>query len=319
VMLGRPGAPPAGSDSLKVMAYSSFLSSWGPGPDIAKMFQAETGIAVEFQDGGDAGMLLEKMKLFPVDVVVGLDGLTLAEAKKRYEWRPIEITNVKGFDSPWREPEFVPFDWGALTFVYRKSEIANPPRSLKDLLHPRFKGKIALQDPRTSAPGQQFLFWVLDVYGEEEGFKYLAALKPNIHSVSAGWSTAYGTFTSGSSKTAFSYLTSPIYHWTQEGDDKRDYQAAIFEEGHPVHVEFAGIPSTCTKCDAANQFAHFLLKPEIQKIIMTKNIMMPVISSVKEGTAFTDVPSVQIRDMKSLATFLEKRTALFERWRTLGL
>ncbi|HVK61428.1 MAG TPA: hypothetical protein VM432_07755, partial [Bdellovibrionales bacterium] len=74
ILLGRPTSPL--SNTLRVISYSSFVNSWGPGPEIVKRFTEETGIAVDLQDGGDAGLLLEKMKLFPADVVVGLDGLT---------------------------------------------------------------------------------------------------------------------------------------------------------------------------------------------------------------------------------------------------
>jgi thiamine transport system substrate-binding protein len=293
------------------MTYSSFMNAWGPGPEIAKRFRDETGLTVEFQDAGDAGLLLEKLKLFPVDVVIGLDRLSLDQAREHAKWRELD-SNIEKF----RESNFVPFDWAPLAFVYRKGEI-NPPTSLRDLLDPRFAGAIALEDPRTSTPGLAFFLWVLDAYGEDEGFKFLAALKPNIQSVSPSWSTAYGAFSKKQSKLVLSYQTSPIYHLLEEKD--ANYEAAAFTEGQPVQVEYAGIPNACFRCGDAEVFIHFLLKEETQKLIMRKNFMLPVASGAMDGTPFASVPEAKTTELKSAPALMKRRNELFEKWRKLGL
>lgn len=300
---------------LKVLSYDSFVASWGPGPELAQLFEKETGIKVEYQESPDAGLLLKKMELFPVDVVIGFDQLTLSEARKGRKWLPLP-EEVKATGARWLEPEFLPFDWGPMAFVYRQGEIT-PPTSLTDLLDARFKGAIALQDPRTSTPGLQFLYWVLDEMGVEEGFAYLAKLKTNLHSVSGSWSTAYGVFTKKEAKLAFSYLTSPVYHWSEEKDES--YQPAVFASGHPVQIEYAAVPESCSNCVAARQFISFLLSAKAQEIIMKKNFMMPVVDSVVQGSLFAKLPVVQIREIKSLPQLNEKKAELLERWRQLGL
>jgi thiamine transport system substrate-binding protein len=299
-LVGRPHAPADSHDTLRVMTYSSFMNAWGPGPEIAKRFRDETGIAVEFQDAGDAGLILEKLKLFPVDVVVGLDGLSLAQARERLQWRG----------------EFSAIDWAPLAFVYREGEIV-PPTSLDDLLSPRFAGAIALEDPRTSTPGLQFLLWVLETYGEENGFKFLAQLKPNLHSVSPSWSGAYGAFTKKQAKLAFSYSTSPVYHLVEEKN--ASFKAAAFLKGHPVQTEYAGIPSGCARCNDADLFVSFLAKKETQALIMKKNFMMPEAKEAIEGTPFANVETFPELKLEHAPEFLERRTELFERWRKLGL
>lgn len=299
-LFGRPHAPADAHLGLRVMTYSSFMNAWGPGPEIAKRFHDETGIAVEFHDAGDAGLILEKLKLFAVDAVVGLDGLSIAQAKERFSW----------------QGDFVAIDYAPLAFVYRNGEI-EPPVSLKDLLSPRFAGAIALEDPRTSTPGLQFLLWVLDDMGEDQGFAYLKALKASIHSVSPSWSGAYGAFTKKQAKLAFSYLTSPLYHQIEEKDSS--YAAAIFSTGHPVQTEYAAIPNTCARCTDAEKFVQFLRRADIQALIMKKNYMLPSVSSAAEGTPFAVVPTVIVRELRSAPAFLEKREKLFEKWQQLGL
>jgi len=344
---------------VRVLSYSSFLNSWGPGPEIIELFKKEVGsgitigvesdvgndagndakIDVIVHEASDAGLLLKKLELFPADVVIGLDQLMLPDARKARAWKPLEPVSelyASGVSSdraaegsggsnassesdgniPWREPDFLPYDWGPMTFIYREGEI-DPPKSLLDLLHERFRHSITLQDPRTSTPGLQFLYWVLDEMGVEPGFAFLKKLKPNLHSVSGSWSMAYGIFTKKEAKLAFSYLTSPVYHWMQESD--MSYKPAIFETGHPVQVEYVGVPEGCVNCEGGRRFAAFLLRPDVQKILMEKNFMMPVRKSVARETLFAELPQPTIHQMRSLPELVRNREALLERWRQLGL
>ena len=299
-LVGRPHDPVDAHAGLRVMTYSSFMSAWGPGPDLAKKFKDETGIAVEFQDAGDAGLILEKLKLFPVDVVVGLDGLSVPMAKARLKW----------------QGDFVEIDHAPLAFIYRTGEI-EPPVSLEDLLSPRFKGAIALEDPRTSTPGLQFFLWVLDEMGEAKGFDFLKALKPNIHSVSSSWSGAYGSFTKKQSKIAFSYLTSPLYHLLEEKDSS--YVAAVFATGHPVQTEYAAVPADCARCTDGEKFIQFLRRSDNQAIIMRKNFMLPAVAEAATGTPFATVQAVTVRELRNGPSFLGRRDELFAKWQQLGL
>lgn len=289
------------------------MSAWGPGPEIAKRFRDQTGISVEFQDAGDAGLILEKLKLFPVDAVLGLDQLTLTQARESTDWNDLPTLESP---SDWDDNEFAAIDYAPLTFVYRKGEV-EPPTSLRDLLNPRFASAVALEDPRTSTPGLQFFFWVLDEMGEQQGFDYLQQLKKSVHSVSPSWSTAYGVFKQKQAKLVFSYLTSPIYHVIEEKNES--YAAAIFTDGHPLQVEFAGIPANCARCTDAETFIQFLRQPATQALIMKKNFMLPVVKEAVAGTPFANLPTVTVRELKSAPDLLLRRDELFEKWRRLGL
>lgn len=315
LLVGRPKAPVDAHAGVRVMTYSSFMNAWGPGPEIAKRFREETGLSVEFNDAGDAGLILEKMKLFPVDAVVGLDGLSLPDAKVRQEWRELPVLSGEP-GTQFRDPSFVAIDYAPVAFIYREGEI-DPPKSLEDLTDSRFKGKIALEDPRTSTPGLQFFFWVIGTMGEEKGFAFLESLKQNLHSVSPSWSAAYGSFTKKQSALAFSYQTSPLYHVLEEKD--QSYRAAIFASGHPLQVEYAGVPEACGRCTDGEKFVRFLQKKEIQALIMRKNFMLPVDPSAATGTPFAGLAEVKELKIPTAQDLMLKRAALFERWRALGL
>ncbi len=308
------------AETLKVLSYSSFLASWGPGPEIAKLFKEQTGIEVIYQDADDAGLLLTKLELFPSDVVVGLDSISSFEARAKFKWKPhgrLQTTNwTKGFS--YDDPEFVAFDWAPLTFIYRKGEIT-PPINLDDLLDVRFKNQISLQDPRTSAPGLQFLYWLVAVKGEDQAFEFLNKLRPNIRAISPSWSTAYGLFQKGEAKLAFSYVTSPAYHWANEKDLR--YQASELSEQHIYQVELAAIPEACINCRGAKAFVDFLGSDQAQEILMNKNIMYSVDEKLNAHSKmnFDKLPALKVLAPEVLAPLIPKKKELIERWKDLKL
>lgn len=54
------------------------------------------------------------------------------------------------------------------------------PETLQDLLKPEFKGEIIMPDPRKSGTGNTFISSILQQMGEEKGWAYLKALKPQV-------------------------------------------------------------------------------------------------------------------------------------------
>ncbi len=275
---------------LRVLAYSSFISSWGPGPTLVRMFEHEYSrahpghsVKVELLQAEDAGLLLAKMKVFSSDVVIGFDQFSRPQARKTSGWKKHLVLEPRYSDE-----EFLAFDWSPIGFVYRDGEI-DPPTSLTDLLHPRFKGKIALQDPRSSSPGFQFLSWVAAEMPGDKSVQYLRKLKSNVHSVSGSWSQSYGMFTRGLATLVLSYATSPLYHRFTEKDER--YRFAVFNSPHPVQVEFAAIPDTCGQCEIAQSFLKFLNGPPAQAVIMNKNWMLPVNEVAARGTPFAAILS----------------------------
>lgn len=310
-------------EKIRVYTYSSFASSWGPGGELAKKFYERFGVRVHFVDVGDAGLLVERVKVdtaqSKVDVVLGLDQLLQPEARKEIDWKSVNLSQfrwAKDFKEfsliSGQNHIFVPFDWAPLSFVARRSEGLSEITDFQGLLVEELKSKIGIQDPRTSTPGLQFLFWVLATQGEEEGFEYLRQLFKQLHSVSPSWGKSYGLYQKGHLKTVLSYLTSPVYHWQE--DRKRDHYPIVFPEGHIVQVEYVAIPEKTTKPHLAEKFVHYLLSKEAQKIIMEKNFMFPVIARVRQRTLFQDLPRVQFVGKDRVDELLARKKELVKRW-----
>lgn len=263
---------------LTIYAYSSFVSPWGPGPKLVEEFKKECKCEVVLKDMGDSNLFFEQMgkkkQLGAIDVLLGMDQLSINKLK----------------DIVWSDPPIF-FDWAPMTFVYKKNALKNPPKSLDDLLEVRFKNQILLQDPRLSVPGMQFLTWVY-LAKKEKTKEFLQKLKTQIHSVSPSWSTAYGLFKKDQAQLVFTYLTSPVYHWTEEKDE--NFAAAGFSEKHPVQTEWAGVPKGCVQCQLGNKFTRFLQSNSGQKILMEKNYMLPVNAKLIAGTPYEKLPKVDV-------------------------
>jgi thiamine transport system substrate-binding protein len=269
-------------NEVVVWTYDSFIAEWGPGPEVEKNFEAETGIALRFVEFGDAGTLLSRL-LFEkenadADIILGIDQNMMQKAIDTNLLEAYVSPNAKNLlPETIVDPEFkvIPFDYSYFAIIYDSERIPNPPKSLEDLTKPEFAQSLILMDPRTSSPGLGFLAWTKDVYGER-WLDYWERLAPSILTIADGWSTGYGLFTSGEAPLVISYTTSPGVHLLGEGTER--YQAAIFESGHPVQIELASILTTAKNKTGAQRFIDFMLTPAFQEIIPETNWMYPVIS-----------------------------------------
>jgi thiamine transport system substrate-binding protein len=307
--------------TLRVYAAASFIKQWGPGPWLKEKFEGMCECKVEYHDAADTVSLLQRVKSQPknksADVVLGFDQFDLELAQMGLEWRNIKVDPQQFEDAVkplLSRTSFIPYDWGILSFLARKSEVHVFPTNLDDLLSPDYVGGISLEDPRTSTPGLQFVLWLIEVKGEERAFQYLQKLAPQVKTWAANWSLAYGLFQKDQVKLTFSYVTSPIA--SQKEDPQSDITAIPFSEGHPVQYEFLGIPSTCQNCDLAEKFVSLVLSREGQRVIMDKNYMYPSLKSVSKGTLFESMPSFKLIDMTVIPNQAE-RERILKKWSQL--
>lgn len=264
-----------------VWTYDSFNSEWGPGPEIAQRFEAETGVKVRWVNHGDAGAILSRLLLeggnAQADIVLGLDqnmaeraissGLLEAYKPQGAEKLLPEII----LDDQYR---LIPMDYSYFAMVYDSETLKQPPKSLEDLTAPEYREKIILMDPRTSSPGLGFLAWTMEIYGQ--GWKdYWRRLAPSVLTIAESWSTGYGLFTSGEAPMVLSYTTSPGYHLEYEETER--YKAAVFNEGHAIQIEAASLLAAGKNKEDAKRFLDFMITAAFQEVIPLTNWMYPVI------------------------------------------
>ena len=267
----------ADNQILTVYTYDSFSSEWGPGPKLKEQFESQCDCQLNFVALDDALAVLGRLKLeadeTPADVVVGLDMNTLAVAKQTGLFTPHQVTLPDlNLAMPWRDDVFIPFDYGYFAFIYDAEKLDSPPQSFEDLIENKQKLKLVIQDPRSSTPGLGLLLWIKSLYTDKAN-EIWEKLSPSILTVTPGWSEAYGLFLKGEADMVLSYTTSPAYHMIVE--EKQNYKAADFDQGHYIQIETAGIIKHSKNKQLANEFLSFLLSPQAQSAIATGNWMYP--------------------------------------------
>ena len=300
------------ADKLTIYTYDSFVSEWGPGPIIEKIFEEKHNADVQFVAVDSAATLLNKVILegdtTKADIVLGLDMnlFDLAEQSGLFSSYNIDdINNSLNLPLNWESTKFVPYNYGYFSFVYNEANLESPPRSMDELINST-NARIVIQDPRTSTPGLGLLTWMKALYGDKAGDEW-KKLNKKIISVTKGWTDAYyNFFMAGEADMVLSYTTSPAAHIMFE--ERYDILATTFEEGNYITIEFAGILNNSKNKDLANKFLNFMLSEEFQSVIPSTNIMYPVtnIKDLPEAFEKLEVPKFIQMDPKEINKNKEK-------------
>ncbi len=303
---------------LRVYASSSFISQWGPGPWLKAEFEKTCQCKVEFQESIDSYLMIQKIKsesVRGVDVVMGFDQFDLELARQSAAWKKVErpLEDQKDSYALNKVGDFVPYDYSLVSFVHRISDLSPAPQSFQELSREDLKNQLVLIDPRSSSLGLQMLLWLVTSYGEEKAFELLKSINENVKIYASSWSGAYGLFKEKQAGLVLSYVTSPLYHKIEEKD--MGYSAAAFKEGHPLQIEYAGIPEACKECELAQEFINLVLSENGQKIIVQKNYMFPVLKDVLENSIIKEIPPYERLPIP--APSISERERLIKKWTQL--
>lgn len=274
--------------ALTVATYASFLDapSTSPGEWIKATFEEEHPDAtiewespenelnhyIERRAGGgeiDADMYVG----LNVDDLIRVDD-TLDEAL----FEPIEREGIENADAIDPVLEFdpedraLPYDTGYVTLVYDENEV-DEPTSLGDLLEPEYEGALLAQNAQGSTPGQAFLLWTIESFGEGGYLDYWQDLVENDVRILGSWWDTYSAYLEEERPMIVSYSTDQVYA-SADGHDLARHQVA-FPEG-----EAYANPEGMAMFDGADEtlartFMEFVLSPEAQAEIATLNVQFP--------------------------------------------
>ena len=293
------------AEKLTIYTYDSFVSEWGPGPIVEKIFEDKYEIDLQFIAVDSAATLLNKIILegenTKADLVLGLDMNLFNAAEKSQLFVSHNLKNINNkltLPLNWESDIFVPYNYGYFAFVYNNKTLKNPPLSMEDLIN-KTDARIVIQDPRTSTPGLGLLTWMKALYGDSAQNKW-SQLNKKIIAVTKGWTDAYyNFFMAGEADIVLSYSTSPAAHIMFE--ENYDISASTFKEGNYISVEFAGILNSSKNKQMANKFLDFMISDDFQKVIPGTNIMYPV-TNVEMPEAFNklEIPKLLQLDPKDI-------------------
>lgn len=282
----------ARTNEVIVYTYNSFSGEWGAGPEIARLFEAKTGIKVTYAEVGDSGQILSKAileKKKPVaDVLVGLDNYSAEKAVKSgvlVDYKPAGADTLIPADLTAKlnganaNKQFLtPYDYSHFAFIFDSLSGLTAPTCLEDLTKPEYAKKIIIMDSKTSTLGVGYEEWVKAAY-KDKADDFFARIKPSLLTVAPGWSVGYGMFTDGEAPLCFSYTTSPAYH-VEYGEGDR-FKALVFTDGHVMQVEGAGIVKNAPNLEGAKKFMDFLISNEAQNLIPLTQWMFPANKNIE--------------------------------------
>lgn len=279
------------AEQFVVYASRSFVR-WGPAAAIEQAFEAaHPGVDLVWVAPAGAAEMLSRLIAelatgeTKADVFLGVTAGSLPRA-----W----VENVFQSFDPDRIPNFafvpedlrvdpsdrvLPFDHGYIAFVTKADlDEGLVPQTFADLLRPELRGKIILQDPRTSETGLAFLLWTITHFGDAWP-EFWKALLPNLLTITRGWTEAFAMFEAGEAPIVLSYSTDVAYAYITTGEEK--YRVVTPNgEGYRL-VEGMGIVRTTTNLDLAHSFLDIVLSPEIQALLPTSQWMFPVREDVE--------------------------------------
>jgi thiamine transport system substrate-binding protein len=323
-VLGPAGANAAPSktapEEVVVYAYDAFTGKGSLAELVEKEFARQFGgksRVVGFSSVGEAlNQVALEGKATKADLIVGIDEGLLGRARSlgAFEKAPADLSagleKDLSFDS---EGQFVPFDYGYLTFVYDGKRTTPPAGlSLKDFsTRPEYKKSLAVQDPRTSSTGMSFLVWTRLAFGDG-ATAFWKALSDQILTIAPGWSGTYGLFLKGEAKFVVSYTTSPAYHIEKE--KREDIRALIFPEGNYRQTEGAAVVRHSKRKELARKWIQTLLSTEVQTALPLHQWMYPARSGLKLPASFEKLPKVTKVLTADAAEVQKKKNEWLREW-----
>jgi len=292
-------------EELTLMTHDSFALS----PGTLEQFTAQTGIAINVLNAGDAGSMLSQAILTkdnPIaDVIYGVDNTFLSRALDEGIFLEYESKLLDdAFDELVIDPRVTPIDFGDVCVNYDRSAFDSvpPPATLADLTDPVYRDMLVVQDPASSSPGLAFLLATIGTFGETGPYTwrdYWADLKANGVLVTSGWTEAYtAEFSAGGGAgdrpIVVSYASSPAVGVYFTDPPPAEAPTASLLQGCFRQVEYAGIVAGTPDPTGAGMLIDHLLSVPVQEDIPLNMFVYPANSQAvlpEVFTAFSPVPS----------------------------
>jgi thiamine transport system substrate-binding protein len=297
--------------TLVVYSYDSLVSKKSWGAQVASSFEKKmrdlkTPVRIQLVSVGEGAQIYNRLRLDQkrgknlAHIAWGVDTDSFAKISKETTFFeiPKEFPIRKEINLKKLPVGFVPFDFGIYALIQDTQvlPIDQAPRDWMDLILPRFKKKLLLEDPRTSTPG---LAWVLgseNAIGKNEVPLFWKNLQSSWLTLSPSWSQAYAMFTKKQAPLIWSYLTSQAYH-EESGDRPGRYRAILFDSGQPMQIEGIAILKTAPDFEAVKKiselFVSHVISLESQSKLPKSQWMFPVRSDVVLPESFKRLPEPQ--------------------------
>lgn len=278
----------ASGGEVILVTHDSFAVSKG----VKAAFEAETGVRLRILQQGDAGEMVNRALLTAGDpqgdVLFGIDDSLLSRSFEGDLFDRYVSPARDDLEEPYRDADerVTPVDHGEVCLnvdrAFYATRAGGPPRGLDDLVEPRYRGQLVVQNPATSSPGLAFLLATVARYGEDGWREYWRRLRANGVLVTDGWTEAYTQQFSGASGSpgkrpiVVSYATSPAAEVMFAGTPLDEPPTAAVEDGCFRQVEYAGVLRGAANEAGARKLVDFLLSERFQADVPRSMFVYPV-------------------------------------------
>ena len=242
---------------------------------IATEFQRDTGIRVAItpKGSGEAVAQLAAEKANPkLDVWFGGTGdphLQAAEQGLTEEYQSPLLPQLY----PWAQRQAeqskyrtVGIYLGVLGIGYNTELLAKKkmaaPACWKDLVKPEFAGEVQMANPNASGTAYTAIATLVQVFGEDEAFKYLLALHQNINNYPRSGVAPVKAAARGETLASVSF----IHDVVTEAQAGFPVKSAAPCEGTGYEIGSLSIVKGARNLDAAKKFVDWALTPKAQKL-----------------------------------------------------
>jgi iron(III) transport system substrate-binding protein len=186
------------------------------------------------------------------------------------------------------------------------------PRCWKDLVNPAYKGELMLGNPNSSGTAYLMLATLVQVFGEDEAFKLMAAISPNVNQYARSGIGPMTAVTRGETAIGSTVLHGVI------NEIVRGFPVlpVLPCEGVGYEIGSVAIIKGTHNLDTAKKFVDWSLTPEAQKIgLEVREFAIPTNRSVPlppQVPKLTDIKVIDYDFAKYGAS--DTRRRLLERW-----
>ncbi|WP_254864529.1 thiamine ABC transporter substrate-binding protein [Halovivax gelatinilyticus] len=282
------------SGTLTIATYDSMIDGNDPaGPWLTEAFEAAFPDATLEWTAPDSGLnhyiqLEEQDASMEADLYLGANIDDLARIDDALGdgglFRELDADRLDradrirdGLDMGDPHDRVLAFDTGYISLVYDET-VVDEPETFDDLLDPAFEDALIAQNAQTSDPGQAFLLWTIDAYGEDGYLEYWDDLDENGVRILDSWSDSYyGAYMEEERPMIVSYSTDQVFA-SAEGNDLSRHQIAFLEGQGYANPEGMGVFERASNPALAYTFMDFVLSNDAQAEIAQRNVQFPAVA-----------------------------------------
>lgn len=239
-------------------------------------------------------------------VVAHERGLTQAYVSANADGLRDEFKNAEGF---WHGIYTNPMAVGVRTDLLEQRG-APVPTSWEELLNPAYKGLIQMPSPQSSGTAYGLILQLIAQRGEDEAFKYLKDLAPNIQTYTQSGTAPAGALGLGESPIAIQFSPGIL----KLADEGYPVDVIFPSEGVGYEVAAVSILEGASDVENAKKLVDWILSEEGQNALSeNKTYFMPVRAGISAGEGVPSIDAVTL--VPSDAAFSSaNRQRLIDRW-----